>query len=53
MAHDGQDLTLNGSTVLPDLLTLTKAAVAPAEAVLETAKARVDYCCSNKQLPQD
>ena len=41
MAHDGQDLTLNGSTVLPDLLTLTKAAVAPAEAVLETAKARV------------
>lgn len=41
MAHDGQDLTLSGSTVLPDLLTLTKAAVAPAEAVLETAKARV------------
>ncbi len=40
MAHDGQDLTL-GSIVLPDLLTLTGAAVAPAEAVLETAKTRV------------
>ena len=41
MAHDGQDPTLNGSTVLPDLLNLTKAAVAPAEAILETAKTRV------------
>ena len=41
MAHDGQDPTLNGSTVLPDLLSLTKAAVAPAEAILETAKTRV------------
>jgi len=40
MAHDGQDLTL-GSIVLPDLLTLTGAAIAPAEAVLETAKTRV------------
>jgi len=40
MAHDGQDPTL-GSIVLPDLLTLTGAAVAPAEAVLETAKTRV------------
>ncbi|SIS59713.1 (2S)-methylsuccinyl-CoA dehydrogenase [Roseivivax lentus] len=38
MAHDGQDLTLTGSVVLPDLLALTKAAVPAAEAVLALAK---------------
>ncbi len=41
MAHDGQDLTPEASIVLPDLLTLTGAAVAPVEAVLDTARARV------------
>ncbi|MEC3861512.1 acyl-CoA dehydrogenase family protein [Mesobacterium sp. TK19101] len=41
MAHDGQDLTLSGSPVLADLLQLTKAAIAPVEQVLDTAKARV------------
>ncbi|ETX13962.1 acyl-CoA dehydrogenase [Roseivivax halodurans JCM 10272] len=41
MAHDGQDLTLGGSALLPDLLALTGAAIAPAEEVLEIAKARV------------
>ncbi|QFS84226.1 Acyl-CoA dehydrogenase [Roseivivax sp. THAF40] len=38
MAHDGQDLTLTGSAVLPDLLALTKAAVPAAEAVRDLAK---------------
>ncbi|MBV2358857.1 acyl-CoA/acyl-ACP dehydrogenase [Thalassococcus sp. CAU 1522] len=41
MAHDGQDLTLDTSAILPELLALTGAAVAPAVAVLETAKDRV------------
>ncbi|SFE46350.1 acyl-CoA dehydrogenase family protein [Roseivivax sediminis] len=41
MAHDGQDMTRSGSAVLPDLLALTGAAIAPTEAILETAKARV------------
>jgi (2S)-methylsuccinyl-CoA dehydrogenase len=40
MAHDGQDLNF-GNTILPDLLTLTGAAVAPVEAVFETARARL------------
>ncbi|ASP20635.1 acyl-CoA dehydrogenase [Antarctobacter heliothermus] len=40
MAHDGQDLTLDG-VILPDLLTLTGAAVAPVEAILETARGHV------------
>ncbi|QDC11062.1 acyl-CoA dehydrogenase [Oceanicola sp. D3] len=37
MPHDGQDMTAQ-SILLPDLLTLTAAAVPPAEALLETAK---------------
>ncbi len=40
MAHDGQDLSL-GSVILPDLLTLTAAAIAPVEEVFETARTRV------------
>ncbi|WP_425072079.1 acyl-CoA dehydrogenase family protein [Sagittula sp. S175] len=40
MAHDGQDLGL-GNVILPDLLTLTGATIAPVEAVLDAAKARV------------
>ena len=40
MAHDGQDLTL-GSVILPDLLTLTKQAVAPIEAIRDAARAAV------------
>lgn len=41
MAHDGQDLTLTSEILLPNLLVLTGAAVAPANAVLDLAKARV------------
>ncbi|MBO9407731.1 acyl-CoA/acyl-ACP dehydrogenase [Shimia sp. R9_1] len=41
MAHDGQDLTMATPVILPDLLKLTGAAVAPVEAILETAIARV------------
>ncbi|MCG7493778.1 acyl-CoA dehydrogenase family protein [Thalassobius sp. Cn5-15] len=41
MAHDGQDLTMTQSALLPDLLKLTGAAVAPVEALLETATIRV------------
>ena len=36
MAHDGQDLTLSGSALLPDLLSTTRAALGPADAILET-----------------
>ncbi|WP_375691906.1 acyl-CoA dehydrogenase family protein [Pseudooceanicola sp. LIPI14-2-Ac024] len=35
MAHDGQDVTANGAVILPDLLALTKAALAPAETILD------------------
>ncbi len=38
MAHDGQDLTVDQQALLPDLLTLTQAAVAPAQAVLDVAR---------------
>ncbi|GAA6165838.1 acyl-CoA dehydrogenase family protein [Pelagimonas sp. KU-00592-HH] len=41
MAHDGQDLTMTNSVILPDLLALTGAAVAPVKALLETATATV------------
>ncbi|MCR9126287.1 MAG: acyl-CoA/acyl-ACP dehydrogenase [Rhodobacteraceae bacterium] len=41
MAHDGQDLTMTAPVVLPDLLTLTAAAVAPVETVLERARTAV------------
>ena len=40
MAHDGQMMTTD-SPVLEDLLTLTGEAVAPVQALLETAKDRV------------
>ncbi len=42
MAHDGQDLTnMTETALLPDLLTLTRAAIGPVEQVLDTAKTRV------------
>ena len=41
MAHDGADLTMTQSTLLPDLLQKTGAAIAPVDALLETATARV------------
>ncbi|WP_372891579.1 acyl-CoA dehydrogenase family protein, partial [Rhodosalinus sp.] len=41
MAHDGQDLSAAQGVVLPDLLRLTGAAVAPAEAVLDKATERL------------
>ncbi len=40
MAHDGQDLG-QGRVILPDLLDLTGAAVAPVEQVFEAARAHV------------
>ena len=41
MAHDGQDTMAPATPILDDLLALTGASVAPAEAVLEAAKAKV------------
>ncbi|MFD1509556.1 acyl-CoA dehydrogenase family protein [Lacimonas salitolerans] len=41
MAHDGQDMAVTQPVIFPDLLTLTGAAVAPAERILEKATARV------------
>ncbi|MEM9500074.1 MAG: acyl-CoA dehydrogenase family protein [Pseudomonadota bacterium] len=38
MAHDGQEIARPQQTILDDLLSLTKAAVAPAETVLERAR---------------
>ncbi|SEP82149.1 acyl-CoA dehydrogenase family protein [Thalassovita taeanensis] len=37
MAHDGQDSAMATPTLLPDLLTLTAASIAPVEQVLATA----------------
>ncbi len=47
MPHDGQDMTQTTphSPILPDVLTLTGAAIAPAEAVLDKAKASVRALC--------
>ncbi|MDA7428569.1 acyl-CoA/acyl-ACP dehydrogenase [Primorskyibacter aestuariivivens] len=41
MAHDGQDLTMEASVLLPDLLSLTGAAVAPVEQIFGKARAHV------------
>ena len=41
MAHDGQDIAMDTAIILDDLLGLTGAAVAPAEAVLEIAKSKL------------
>ena len=41
MAHDGQDLLMEQTVLLPDLLTLTKAAIAPVDAILATATDKV------------
>lgn len=41
MAHDGQDLTIAETALLPDLLALTKAALGPCDDVLARAKASV------------
>ncbi|MTJ03822.1 MAG: acyl-CoA dehydrogenase [Sediminimonas qiaohouensis] len=41
MAHDGQDIAMTAPTLLPDLLALGNAALAPAQSVLETATARL------------
>jgi (2S)-methylsuccinyl-CoA dehydrogenase len=38
MAHDGQDLEMTKTIILPDLMALTAASIAPVETVLETAK---------------
>ena len=38
MAHDGQDMTLTGTPILPDLLSLTSAALPPVDTVLTAAK---------------
>ena len=41
MAHDGQDIAMNPVVILPDLLQVTGAALAPVEKLFDTAKARV------------
>ncbi|MBI6629234.1 acyl-CoA dehydrogenase family protein [Pontibaca salina] len=45
MAHDGQDPTMNDiaetATILPDLLTLTRATLNPVDVVFETARDRL------------
>ncbi|MBK5934843.1 (2S)-methylsuccinyl-CoA dehydrogenase [Rhodovulum imhoffii] len=41
MPHDGQDMTASRSTILPDLLMLTGAALNPVDAVLSTAREAV------------
>ncbi|MFP5511251.1 MAG: acyl-CoA dehydrogenase family protein, partial [Alphaproteobacteria bacterium] len=41
MAHDGQDIAMNATVILPDLLRQTGAALAPVEKLLDTAKSRV------------
>ena len=40
MAHDGQDMTLD-TALLPDLLSLTKAALPPVQTLLDAARDRV------------
>ncbi|MGD9294454.1 MAG: acyl-CoA dehydrogenase family protein [Roseobacter sp.] len=47
MAHDGQDPAFHTPVILSDLLELTSAAVAPVEALLETATARVKSMVSD------
>ncbi|MEM7733176.1 MAG: acyl-CoA dehydrogenase family protein [Pseudomonadota bacterium] len=42
MAHDGQDLAIDAPVLIDNLLSLTKAAIAPVEAILSTAKARLE-----------
>lgn len=37
MAHDGQDLTMTNTAILPDLLKLTAAALPPVDALISTA----------------
>ena len=41
MPHDGQDLPMKTDIILPDLIDLTRAALAPAEQVLETARGKL------------
>ncbi len=41
MPHDGQDLIVEQSVVLPDLLATTAATIAPVQEITQTAKARV------------
>ena len=53
MAHDGQDLSLTEAeaVLLDDLLSLTKSAIGPVEALLETATARVRAQVSHAVYP--
>ena len=46
MAHDGPDMTTQ-TAILPDLLALTDAAIAPAKTLLDTAKIRVHELVSD------
>ncbi len=41
MAHDGQDISMANVVVLDDLLTLTNAAIAPAQSILDKALAHM------------
>ena len=41
MAHDGQDLNMEAQVLLPNLLTLTGAAIAPVETIFDKARAHL------------
>ena len=41
MAHDGQDMTMANAATLSDLLNLTKAAIAPVESILSSAREKL------------
>ena len=41
MAHDGQDVTVEASVQLPDLLTLIGAAIAPVAAIFDKSRAHL------------
>ncbi len=49
MAHDGQDPAFAAPVVIEDLTTLTAAALAPVEKLLDTAKARVKAMVTSDQ----
>ncbi|MFK7875319.1 MAG: acyl-CoA dehydrogenase family protein [Paracoccaceae bacterium] len=46
MAHDGQDLTMQQSVMVPDLLATTAAALTPVNEITQIAKARVSALVS-------
>ncbi|MEM8691808.1 MAG: acyl-CoA dehydrogenase family protein [Pseudomonadota bacterium] len=47
MAHDGQDISLTQRVLLDDLLTLTRATLAPVDGILDLAKSRLKSMVSD------